>query len=552
MKQKVLDFLKKYYTGIILTICFVIGFAVSYHYGAYWDQDLERGILLSNVKSYSEASEVIGDYTELYFWGFPDIQSIEDTVEMDHGIAVYLPMFPMIYKQGLDMEAYNAIQHFYTFVVFFLGVVALYYLAKELTKSKKFGLLIVMLYYTAPRFFAEGHYNNKDMMLLSLMLMTYAVGYACVKKPKVGRCILFALLGALATNMKIVGAVAPGIIGLIFILSMFKEKEKTYRRERTIKAILTVVLLLVFYYLLTPAMWGNIGGYFGYIFTNAVQFSRWDGFILFNGEVYQHSTTGLPAIYLFTQYFLTTPLLITALALIGFVYMFIDAFRKKTKKAFWSDAGNVMIFWGSLSSLLLMSYAAFSGAVVYNSWRHFYFCFTGVLFVIIFLFKKIKEEGIFIPRGKLISTIGLTIYFVVIIGGMIINHPHQYAYFNVAAGADVHERYEIDYWCVSYAEALTELSKMYPDEVSKVRTFDYVSGQPLYTTYGILPKEVQEHIAVVSFHEGLEYDTFVVDNLTYSVSQSPIAYENVRNEQELVYEVKAYGNVLTRIYRIEN
>lgn len=226
MRQKVLDFLSKYYVVIILLLCFAIGFSVSDHYGVYWDQELERGIILSNVKSYSEASEVVTDYTELFFWGFSDIQPIEETVEFDHGVAVYLPIFPMIKDHGLDMGQYSDVQHRYTFVIFFLGVIALFYLAKELTKSKKFGLVISMLYYTAPRFFAEGHYNNKDMVLLSLMLMTYAVGYACIKKPKVLRCILFALLGALATNIKIVGFAAAGIVGIIFILSIIKENKK--------------------------------------------------------------------------------------------------------------------------------------------------------------------------------------------------------------------------------------------------------------------------------------------------------------------------------------
>jgi hypothetical protein len=279
MEHGVRSFFGKYYVMIVLLFCFVVGFAVSDHYGTYWDQDMERSILMSNVKSYSNASETIASYTELYFLDFPNVQPIEETVERDHGMAIYLPMFPMLIQRGLDMGYYKTVQHIYTFLVFFLGVIALYYLAKEVTKSKKYGLLVSMLYYTAPRFFAEGHYNNKDMMLLSLMLITYSMGYACVKKPKIIRCILFALAGAFTINMKIPGAIAPGIMGVIFILSIFKKEGKRYRIERMDKAIVTFALLIAFYYLLTPAMWLDVRAYFEYLFANAVQFSRWDGLI---------------------------------------------------------------------------------------------------------------------------------------------------------------------------------------------------------------------------------------------------------------------------------
>lgn len=40
---------------------------------------------------------------------------------------------------------------------------------------------------------------------------------------------------------------------------------------------------------------------------------------------------------------------------------------------------------------------------------------------------------------------------------------------------------------------------------------------------------------------------YVLDSLSYSVAQSVTAYENVREDQELVYEMKAYGNTLVRV-----
>jgi hypothetical protein len=232
--------------------------------------------------------------------------------------------------------------------------------------------------------------------------------------------------------------------------------------------------------------------------------------------------------------------------------MFVDIIHRKTRKEFWKKSENIMIFAGTISSFFLMLYAALSGAVVYNSWRHFYFCFTGVLFAIIFLFKKIEEEEFFVPKGKQIGIALFSIYFVLTIGGLIMNHPHQYAYFNIAAGTDVQERYEIDYWCVSYEDILTDLVEFNFDEKTEVRTFDYVSGQPLYTTYVTLPNETQEYLEILPLDSDLQYGTLVLDNLTYSASMATDAYSAVRNEQELIYELKSYGNTLVRVYRVSN
>lgn len=549
MKQAFGTFIKKYYIVLIFIICFIIGLLVSPHYGNYYDQDTERTILYSNVKTYSNYSDKIADQTNDFFLELSYVRPIEETVESDHGVAMYLPLVPFLIDRPYDFEFYNKLQHSYTFIFFFLSVTALYYLSKEFTKSRVLGLFVSMLYFTAPRFFAEGHYNNKDMMLLSLMLITYAVGYACIKKPKILRCILFALTSALVINIKIVGALAPGIVGLLFIISIFKDKYKEERVERIIKLISVLLLLFFFFWLFTPAMWGDIKGYFEYLFSNAADFSRWDGYILFDGRFYKHSTTGLPSRYLITQYFLTTPVLISLLAIIGMILILIDILNIKKAKEFWSNDGNLLIFLGCFSSVALATYASLSNMIIYNSWRHLYFCFIGVLFAIIYLCKRIYEKREKLINFKWPTALASTAYFAIIIVGMIINHPYQYAYFNIFAGDDVHVRYEIDYWCVSTASILEELAEVVLEDKIEITALEVCADARLYPGLNILPEETRNRFLIYRKGEPVEPGMYILENLTYANMHAFEDYAEVRVYDDLIVEIKAYGNVLQRIYR---
>lgn len=549
MKQDLKGFISKYYIIFIFVVCFAIGISISSDYGNYYDQDTERTILYSNVKTYSSYSEKLAAYTNDFFAEFSYVKPIEETAELDHGVAMYLPLVPIMVESKNDCELYNKLQHSYTFIFFFLSVIALFYISKEFIKSRLYALLISMLYFTAPRFFAEGHYNNKDMMLLSLMLITYAVGYACIKKPKIIRCIVFAISSALVINIKIVGAIAPGIIGFIFFISIFKEKYKKERFERIVKLVLVFVLVCFLFWLITPAMWGNIKGYFGYLFNNAVEFSRWYGYILFDGEVYSHIDGGIPHRYVIVQYFLTTPVLISILAAIGMVLIVMNAFNIKKIKAFWLSEENLIMLLGWLSSFLLVCYASFSDMVIYNSWRHLYFCFSGVLFAIIYLCKKIYEKKETFAKFKWSAIAACGVYFIIIVGGMILNHPYQYAYFNVFAGKDVQERYEIDYWCVSTSSAVSELAKIVPEENIEITALEVCADARLYPGVYILPEEIRNRFTIYRWGEPIEPGMYILENLTYSNMHAFEDYQAVRENDDLVVEIKAYGNVLQRIYR---
>ncbi len=550
-QKKGYEWIKKFYIYIVFCILFAVGILVSKDYGTYFDQESEINILYSNVKSYSEAIPSIGNLTADFFTNKQSIFPIGGTAEQDHGVAVYLPLFFIIQNHSTDGNFVNMAQHTYTFVLFFIGVISVFYIGKQVIKSKSLALLFAAIYYFTPRFFAEGHYNNKDIMLLSLMLITYAIGIACLKKFTILRCIMFAMVGALATNIKIVGILAPGIIGFIYCIRLFKDIGVPEKRKIIIRACGIVLLVASFYWIFTPAMWAGKRAYFDYILNNAIKFSRWDGYILYRGEIYRHSVTGLPSQYAIVQYLITTPIYISVLALLGMLSMIWDSVYVKKRKNFWQQEENVLLFLGTISSVLFMLYAMFSGMVIYNSWRHLYFCFLGVLFSILYLIKKIKEKQTMpIYRKSLyIGVVCLCLGWEMI--GIVKNHPYQYGYMNALAGKNVEENYEIDYWCVSIANALSELCDNVPDEKIKILGLEWCTDGRLSAAINILPDEEKNRFIRYPMNSNLSSGMYVIENPTYSDMHAKNKYEKVRDTADIMVEIEAYGNTMMRIFRVK-
>ena len=226
MKQK----LHVYFLGAIL----LVGLLTIFSYGCYLDEISEQEIAFANIKEYLirfglEDTQLVQDLTEF------GVVEISVNKEMDHGMAVYYPAFPVWYINQVSPYWGSVFWHVYTFLIAFWGMCSLFFLGKELFGNEKLAGFLVLLFFLTPRMFAESHYNNKDIVLLSLLFSMLYYGYRLVKKPTFTNVFLLAFVGALATNMKIVGAWMFGIIGL-YCLGYFIARNKHSHRRRIYKA----------------------------------------------------------------------------------------------------------------------------------------------------------------------------------------------------------------------------------------------------------------------------------------------------------------------------
>lgn len=355
-----------------------------------------------------------------------DIVRISESVDKDHGVAPFYAAGIVWYINQFFTRAGSFFWHIYTFLLVFMGICSLYFLSKDLFSDSdvvqnKAGFsaasitspLITLLFFLTPRMFAESHYNNKDMILLALVLTTLYTGHRLLRNLSLKNILLFAAAGAFTTNVKIIGA------------------------------------WLIIFMLITPAAWDGLLEYVLYNFSYAVNFDRWVGFILFDGRLLHTQYTGIPRKYLPVMILLTTPLGILLLITVGATLLLCKIYKARFKLSLQSEG---YILLTSLAGFIPLIYAILSATPVYNGWRHFYFTYASMIIVAGYGLYRLLDWLFQKKKGILAVSIP-AVYIGLLALSICLNHPYEYGYYNILAGKNVQHRYEMDYWELSAANA---------------------------------------------------------------------------------------------------
>lgn len=413
---------------LIMSAAFLIGLAVSNHYGTYYDQYIEENTCMLNISEYT--NRIL----------HTDWMTISESVEKDHGTALYYPLGILCLLRGQGIEVTLA-WHYYTFIIFFGGCLALYGIVCELFRNRRLSLVSFGLLYLSPRFFAEGHYNNKDIVLLALGLMVIYFGMRYIQGQRLRYGLLFAVAAAFMTNLKIIGAWFFAVLGIAYLARSIRNK--CLDRKRVLEGAAVILSFMLVYVLITPASWDGPVSFVVYCLTNASSFSRWSGTVLYAGRQME---VPLPADYLPLQILCTTPPILLLLSLLGHIRAAAAVVRREQNAFFY-----VMLF---VLYMIPFGYALLNrNLVVYNGWRHFYFIYGPlVIFMGVgcealagLLKKQIARDGLF---G------GVLVYLLLLV---IVGHPFQYSYMNCLVSRPAQNNWQLDYWCVGGIRALDEL-----------------------------------------------------------------------------------------------
>ena len=113
-----------------------------------------------------------------------------------------------IFNYKLDYSAIYLIRHFYKFLIFFLSLIYFYkILSKFNFKCKKLSLLSVLFLVLSSRIFGDAFYNIKDLMFMSLTIITIYYCLMYLNQPKFLNLFILALVSAIAINLRFIGAV---------------------------------------------------------------------------------------------------------------------------------------------------------------------------------------------------------------------------------------------------------------------------------------------------------------------------------------------------------
>ena len=444
---------------LFLAAVLALGFLTAGDYGQPWDEPDEMNILRMNLWQYAtalgadtSAFEAAARQSAVSQNLLGPLTPIGESAERDHGQSAYYPLAGVVMNQSLSPARQMHIWHLYTWVLFWLGAVALYFVCRRLGLSRPMACLGVLMLLLTPRFFAEGHYNNKDIVLFSLVLLTLWQALRLMERPRWDAGLLLGLAGALAANTKIVGLALWGLCGICVVAHLLMQRLFTPKALGV--GVLSVVSFCAFYALLTPALWQHPAAFLGYVLANAMGFTRWENLVLFRGAVFDTATQPLPWYYLPYMMLVTIPLWIWLLLGLGQLL----AGRRVLSRH--PSPQRVPLLLCSLLWLLPLLFAVTTRTLVYNGWRHFYFLYGPMLALTAYglsrLWTWVREARV--RRALLSVLLGLCMLLNGV--GMALNHPFEYVAWNpLVLGKDINAFLERDYWNVSVLNVLKQLER---------------------------------------------------------------------------------------------
>lgn len=524
---------KKMITLTVLLLFFLFGLYYVREAGVCFDESSEQRILAMNLRQYGDTLhlERLSDY-----FRNRDIIPICESVERDHGIAPYYPFAVALHHFEHQPEFLSLFWHAYTYLLFFLGVVYLYRLLYELFENNRTALLGTAVFFFTPRIFADGLYNNKDTVLLSLVLVMLFYGIRFIERKDFKSALLLGISAGFAGNMKISGLYVFAMVGLFYLIELTRSKKWSVR---TFLVGVTAAGMGFFcYLLLTPAIWGegfHLAEFISWNLFNVTNFSRLDGTVLFEGSLYRHSDNPLPWYYIPQIILLTIPIYISVLIISSLVL-----WCRNLKKG--GKAQRLYPLF-ALSAGIPVAVAMCSTPNIYNGWRHFYFIYGPMavmaaypLHALLLMGKKGTE------KVKRVLTAGVGICLAVNIVGIAATGIFSVAYTNLLAGGNAEGRYEMDYYGVATKKIMMELAEEYD-----LICLHSDSAGAAIINQEVLPEKYREKIFLMNTEEGKRLAeengeaVFYYVNPTYDLDDT--------SELETVREYKAWGNTFARLCR---
>lgn len=508
----------------------LIGFFTTGDYGRAWDDSGEMNILRMALKEYDTLLPFDTVYSA--YLQESSLPRISESIERDHGICLYYPLFWAVCSEDMPYQTLTQIWRMHTWLLFTAGLFALYATGRHMGFSRAVCCASVLIMLLSPRFFAEGHYNNKDIPLMALTLMVLWQTARLMEKPTVGRGLCFALAAGFCAATRVIGAAFVGLGGLIVILHLIMDRRMDRRVVGT--AIVTLLASAALYGVLTPSFLADPLGFLQYTLTNAVGFSRWHGNVLFWGDIYAVADLHPPRLYLPTLIAVTTPLWALALLAAGCFCILRRGVRERLTLI--SQRQGAMLCMALLSWALPLGAGMAVRMLVYNGWRHVYFLYGPLVLCMMYGLHCLS-------RTKLHHAVAwaLSVCMAATAVGITLNHPYQYAYYNALVPAENRAAvFELDYWNLSCTDALRELLEQTEGEIGVAASDRYTrSGLSMAADY-----IGDERLTVITEKDANVQPDYILANLSYAVMGSFEADDAMQP----VVVISSYGAPVTVVY----
>lgn len=447
---------KYFYISIFFLIYLIIGVSIYKDYGISWDEPTHREIAAVTAKYL--ASIFTPDYHPPEFASLPPLA---DYSAKQYGVIFDLPMYfadILLGYKGATPEAYY-MRHLCTFILFYLSAFFFFLIVKNRFKSWELGLVACLFLILSPRIFADSFYG-KDIVFLSLVIISIYFFVNFLTRQTSINSILFALATALTVDQRITGIFIPFLAVFITGIDIAKAKQPFHNLPKKLSPIfIYLISFFLFMVLFWPYLWADPVGNFINSFSVMNRFPlTYD--VLYLGTFVKSNE--VPWHYIPIWMLISTPLMYTFFFLLGFLGIIKGIIQKGI--GLYANENEQQDFLFFLLFIMPLTAVIILNSALYDGWRHMYFIYAPFLLIAMTGLAKVinlvKERrsgrelcaAIFIASVIVFNIISTSYQ-------MIKYHPFQNVYFNVLAGNDAGQKFELDYWGLSFRQGLEYIVK---------------------------------------------------------------------------------------------
>jgi len=523
--------IKKNPSKIIVFILFltilIFGLNVYNDYGLGWDESacIKNGLInaleinkkldymIIPKQSADNIAQKAGESEKL-----PTLNNYKDRVYGSiNEILITTPA--VLFRLHNDSRSIILIRHLMIFLIFYVSLIYFYFFLR-LNYSIFTSIFSTLILFLTPDIFADSFYNSKDIIFMSMYIISIYYGYRFIINPNKSLAITSALFAALLIDIRIPGIIFPFILIFFFLLLNFKK----YSIKINIVNLLYFVIPLIFFVILFwPFLWEKPVGNFIFSF-NAMKEFGWQPFMLFNGEII--NAADLPWYYIPLNILVSTPLPNIALILFGFAILAIT-FKRNGKNKNLFDLYSLSLFVLPLFTVIALN------SVLYNGWRQMYFIYPPIICLIAVGINYLEKNHAKVFYKNYFVILSFIILYLILI--IFRYHPYQMTYTNILAGDKPQKKFETEYWGIVYAEALSKLNELKHKEknVFKIYEEDFV---PIKSSIRILSRELRDKFIFV---KNIDSADFVVTNYSEFYQDYDLCIErfNLKKNQEIFKKV---------------
>jgi len=523
MHKKLSVIFKKPHMCVIIffLVYLAIGVSIYKDYGVSWDEPTHREIAGVSAKYLSS----------IFLPGFhpPEFASLPPLAESSakqYGVVFDLPMYVADVFMGFNgkmPEAYY-MRHLCNFLLFYISVFFFFLIVKNRFKSNGIGLIACLFLILSPRIFADSFYG-KDVVFLSLLIISIYFFVNYLKRKTVISAILFALATALMVDQRITGIFIPFLAVLITGIDAIKQDRPFhYLPKALLPLFIYLISFTLFMVLFWPYLWEKPFIHFIDAFTVMKRYSVFSYDVLYFGEFIK--STAVPWHYIPVWIMITTPLIYIFFFLLGLFDIFKGIIKKGVAIYANEDEQQDFLFL-LLFTTPLVAVIVFNSAL-YDGWRHMYFIYAPFLLIAMAGFAKVlhlmkveragreRYATLFIA-SVILFCISSTSY------QMIKNHPFQNVYFNVLAGSNAGKYFELDYWGLSFRRGVEYIAN---NDKRKIIKLSANVLPPLLNNAIFLDQQDINRLRIAHIHDADYFITnyrwhpepYPLDNEVYSIS----------------------------------